>query len=129
SIYFTVKRSKLVPMMVIFDAPEALTGMAERPTTTIAPQALHMLNNPQVRQTARGFARRIAPDAKRPLESAVRAGYEIALARQPTREELADGIEFLRTQMATYPENQRLESAVTDFCQILMCLNEFIYVD
>src|SRR5439155_4447396 len=36
SIYFTVKRSKLMPMMIIFDAPEALGGMAERPTTTIA---------------------------------------------------------------------------------------------
>ena len=54
SIYFTVKRAKLMPMMVIFDAPEALSGMAERPTTTIAPQALHMLNNPQVRQAAEG---------------------------------------------------------------------------
>src|SRR5207237_2063166 len=81
SIYFTVKRSKLMPMMVIFDAPEALSGMAERPTTTIAPQALHLLNNPQVRQAARGFARRITPDSTTPLEDAVRAGYQIALAR------------------------------------------------
>src|SRR6202008_3627211 len=85
SIYFTVKRSKLIPMMTIFDAPEALGGMAERPTTTIAPQALYMLNNPQVRQTARSFAKRIAPDSKTPIEDAVRVGYQIALARQPTR--------------------------------------------
>jgi hypothetical protein len=129
SIYFTVKRSKLMPMMVIFDAPEALSGMGERPTTTIAPQALHMLNNPQVRQAARGFARRIAPDSATPLEDAVRAGYQIAVARQPDRDELADGVAFIRTQMATYPENQRRESALADFCQVLMCLNEFIYVD
>jgi hypothetical protein len=129
SIYFTIKRSKLVPMMVIFDAPEALSGMAERPTTTIAPQALHMLNNPQVRQTARTFARRISPVSTTPLEEAVRAGYQIALARQPTRDELADGIAFIRQQMPTYPENQRRESALADFCQVLMCLNEFIYVD
>src|SRR6185503_12996830 len=85
SIYFTVKRSKLVPMMVIFDAPEALSGMAERPTTTIAPQALHLLNNPQVRLAARGFAKRIAPSATTSLEDAVRAGYHIAIARQPDR--------------------------------------------
>src|SRR5207244_12381710 len=88
SIYFTVKRSKLVPMMVIFDAPEALSGMAERPTTTIAPQALHLLNNPQVRQAARSMARRIAPDSMTPLEDAVRRGYRIALARDPERDEL-----------------------------------------
>jgi hypothetical protein len=126
SIYFTVKRSKLVPMMVIFDAPEALSGMAERPTTTIAPQALHLLNNPQVRQAARSFARRLATDS---LEDAVRQGYRIALARQPSQEELADGVAFVRQQMPTYPENMRRESALADFCQVLLCLNEFIYVD
>ena len=53
SIYFTVKRSKLMPMMVVFDAPEALVGVGERPTTTIAPQALLLMNNPQVRSGRR----------------------------------------------------------------------------
>jgi len=129
SIYFTVKRSKLVPMMVIFDAPEALSGMAERPTTTIAPQALHMLNNPNVRQAAKSFARRISPDSTAPLEDAVRQGYLVALARHPSKEELADGVAFVRQQMLTYPENTRRELALADFCQVLMCLNEFIYVD
>ncbi len=129
SIYFTVKRSKLVPMMVIFDAPEALSGMAERPTTTIAPQALHLLNNPQVRQSARSFARRIAPDATTPIDAAIRQAYLITLARQPTRAELDDGVTFVAQQMRTYPENQRREYALADFCQVLLCLNEFIYVE
>jgi mono/diheme cytochrome c family protein len=129
SIYFTVKRSKLVPMMVIFDAPEALSGMAERPTTTIAPQALHLLNNPQVRQAARSMARRISPDSTTPLENAVRQGYRIALARDPDRDELFDGVAFIQKQLPTYPETTRRESALADFCQVLLCLNEFIYVD
>jgi hypothetical protein len=129
SIYFTVKRSKLMPMMVIFDAPEALGGMAERPTTTIAPQALHLLNSPQVRMYARGFARRVAPDDKTPLEDALTQAYWIAVARAPTAVELRDGLEFLRQQMASYPPERGREAALTDFCQVLMCLNEFIYVD
>ncbi len=129
SIYFTVKRSKLVPMMVIFDAPEALGGMAERPTTTIAPQALHLMNNPQVRAYARSFARRIAPAESTSLEQAVRDGYRVALSRPPTPDELADGLAFLKEQMATYPPERRRESALADFCQVLMCLNEFVYVD
>jgi hypothetical protein len=127
SIYFTVKRSKLIPMMVIFDAPEALGGMAERPTTTIAPQALHLMNNPQVRQAARSFAKRIASEAT--LEASVRQAYLIALARQPSRDELADGVLFVEQQMRTYPEMQRREAALADFCQVMLCLNEFIYVD
>src|SRR5262249_1060818 len=64
SIYFTVKRSKLLPVMQLFDAPEPLTSVGERPTTTIAPQALLLMNNPHVRDCARGFARRIDPDGK-----------------------------------------------------------------
>jgi mono/diheme cytochrome c family protein len=129
SIYFTVKRSKLVPMMVIFDAPEALSGMAQRPTTTIAPQALHLLNSPQVRQYARAFARRIAPSEATPLEDAVRHAYKVALARGPSAVELQDDLAFLTQQMATYPVERRREAALTDFCQVLMCLNEFVYVD
>jgi hypothetical protein len=129
SIYFTVKRSKLMPMMVIFDAPEALTGMADRPTTTIAPQALHLLNNPQGRAHARGLARRIAPDSRTPLEDAVRQGYRIALARTPTPDELTDGVAFVRAQEAPYPANTGREAALADFCQVLMCLNEFVYVE
>jgi hypothetical protein len=129
SIYFTVKRSKLMPMMVVFDAPEALTGMAERPTTTIAPQALHLLNSPQMRQYARAFARRAAPHDQVPPEEAVRRAYRIAVARDPTPVELDDALAFLRQQEATYPPERRHEAALTDFCQVLMCLNEFIYVD
>jgi hypothetical protein len=126
SIYFTVKRSKLVPMMVIFDAPEALGGMAERPTTTIAPQALHLLNSPQMRDAARSFARRFAAV---PLDAVVRTGYQAALARLPSREELQDGVAFIEQQQASYPGPQPREAALTDFCQVLLCLNEFVYVE
>jgi hypothetical protein len=116
-----------MPMMVIFDAPEALGGMAERPTTTIAPQALHLLNSPQMRDAARAFARRLGM-ASAP-EAAVRAGYEMALARPPLPDELREGVAFIEQQQATYPEAQRREGALADFCQVLLCLNEFVYVD
>ena len=72
SIYFTVKRSELVPMMQVFDAPEALTSMGDRPSTTIAPQALLLLNNPNVRADARAFAARLLPAFDRSTAEAVR---------------------------------------------------------
>jgi hypothetical protein len=126
SIYFTVKRSKLMPMMIIFDAPEALSGMAERPTTTIAPQALHLLNNPRMRDCAKTFGKRLGTGK---LPDAVHVAYRIALARTPSAEELADGLAFLNEQMETYESADRRERALADFCQVLMCLNEFVYVD
>jgi mono/diheme cytochrome c family protein len=127
SIYFTVKRSKLIPMMTIFDAPEALTGIAARPTTTVAPQALYLMNNPQVRNCALGFARRLAPAAN--LDRAVNAAYEMALGRPPRPQELADSVDFIRRQQQTYRGADREQQALADFCQVLVCLNEFVYVE
>jgi mono/diheme cytochrome c family protein len=132
SVYFTVKRSKLVPMMQAFDAPDALGGLGERPTTTVAPQALLLMNNPQVRAWAKGLARRIAPDAKTSVEDAVRRGYEVALTRPPTEDELADSVAFVKAQAEAHRasgQGDGRELAVADFCQVLLCLNEFVYVD
>jgi mono/diheme cytochrome c family protein len=132
SIYFTVKRSKLIPMMQVFDAPEALSGVGERPTTTIAPQALYLMNNPNVRAYARGFAQRIAPSSTTRLEDAVKAGYLAALTRPPTAEEQADSLTFVKQQLESYQAAGRKdgrELALADFCQVLMCLNELVYVD
>jgi mono/diheme cytochrome c family protein len=44
SVYLFVKRSRLVPMASLFDAPNALTGVARRDTTAVAPQALFLMN-------------------------------------------------------------------------------------
>ncbi len=132
SVYFTVKRSKLMPMMQVFDAPDALSGIGERPTTTIAPQALLLLNNPQVREYARAFARRIAADESTRLADIVRQGYLVALAREPDEQELSESSAFLANQLASYQSAGRSDArllAAADFCQTLMCLNEFVYVD
>jgi hypothetical protein len=132
SIYFTVKRSKLMPMMLAFDAPDALSSTGERSTTTVAPQALILLNNANTRAFANAFAKRIAPDPATDLSQAIRTGYVIAVARQPTDEELADGMAFVTAQAASYQSAGKpdaRELALADFCQVLLCLNEFVYVE
>jgi cytochrome c553 len=137
SVYFTVKRSELVPMMQVFDAPEALSSMGDRTSTTIAPQALLLLNNPNVRADARAFAARLLPALARSMADAVRSGYRIALCRDPQPAELDDSVAFIEHQRALHESDARAGaqksdarvSALLDFCQVLMCLNEFVYVD
>ena len=132
SIYFMIKRSKLVPMMQLFDSPEPLASVGNRPSTTIAPQALLFMNNPRVRSYARSFAQRLASAADKSLAAAVRRGYLIAVAREPTNDEFDDSIRFLHTQMESYTSDKKTnprELALADFCQVLLSLNEFVYVE
>jgi len=122
SIYFTIKRSKLIPALIVFDAPDGTVHVGERPSTTIAPQALHLLNNPQVRTAARALAQRLLQDKTLSHDQAVRQAYRSVLCREPSPEELQAALDFLTSD----PERDRI-TAFADFCQMLFCLNEFLY--
>lgn len=132
SLYFTVKRSQLMPSMTVFDAPDGTTPVADRPQTTIAPQALLLMNNPQVREAAKQFATKLQPIAATSNEDAVRFGYLTSVGRQPSAYELSNTVEFIRQQSASHSPkdpNGGMHQALIDFCQVLFCLNEFIYAE
>ncbi len=124
SIYFTMKRSKLIPSLVVFDAPDGTTGVGDRPSTTVAPQALHLMNNPHVRAAAYGLAKRASNDGKLGDTESVTGAYQIALCRAPTKDELDDALAFLKPHAGA-----ARETALADLCQVLFCLNEFLYVE
>ena len=125
SIYFMIKRSKLIPSMQLFDSPEPLVSQGSRPATIIAPQALHFMNNGQVREAATALAKQLekAPDTA----AAVTLGYQIVLGRAPTAKEQQSISAFIGAQEKSYPNNGR-QLALADFAQVLFGLNEFIYV-
>jgi hypothetical protein len=133
SIYFTVKRSRLMNSMLVFDAPEPLISQGSRPTTTVAPQALLLMNSPQIRQWAAGFARRIESEISRGTPANyVKHAYELALGRAPNTIELQNAAEFLTRGIATYAAanyQQPQTQALADFCQAVLSLNEFVYVN
>jgi mono/diheme cytochrome c family protein len=132
SIYFTIKRSQLVPMMTLFDGPDALQGVEQRVTTTTAPQSLMMMNNALVRTAAKAMAERVKPGSAESVEHAVKRGFVLALGRPPSADELKSAAEFIAEQAAAYQKEKKDNAAalaLTDFCQALLGLNEFIYVD
>jgi mono/diheme cytochrome c family protein len=130
SIYFFVKRSQLIPVMMLFDVPEPLNSQGSRPATTIAPQALLFMNSPHVRGYAVSFARQIA--AAKTNDEAVTQAYLAAIGRRPSATELAENMAFIKDQTASYDSTKKgnaRELALADFCQVVMCLNEFVYVE
>lgn len=130
SVYLTVKRSQLVPFLQMFDAPEAIQSIAVRSSTTVATQALALMNAPSTRLRAEKLAQRIRPQSAEGIGKAVEEGYRTALSRVPTESERQRMSGFIAGQMKSYGgTGPALDRAMTDFCQVLLCLNEFIYVD
>ena len=130
SVYFTVKRSRLIPLLQLFNAPDAMQGIASREESTVAPQALALLNSPIIRNFATKFAARVRPNVETTIEQAIGRAYRIALGRPASDTERNAMAEFIAQQKASRGTDTSAETlAVRDFCHLILCMNEFIYVD
>jgi hypothetical protein len=122
SVYLTVKRSNLIPFLQLFDAPEAIQSTGRRQATTAATQALALMNSPFVRQRAEKLAQLVKPKTPMELARSVEDAYLRAVGRRPAPAERDRVVEFIRATPAS-------DLALADFCQALLCSNEFVYVD
>lgn len=130
SIYLTVKRGQLMPMLQLFDAPDAMQGIGNREESTVAPQALTLMNSPTISDWAGKFAARVRPKAEIALPEAVDAAYQTALSRKPESDEKQQMLAFIETQKQSRSTAANAEDlAFRDFCHLLLCTNEFVYVD
>jgi len=130
SIYFMIKRSKLIPTMQLFDSPEPLVSQGSRPATIIAPQALHFMNNGQVREAAVALAAQF--EKKTDDKEAINLAYQTVVGREPTELETKSISAFMQTQAGSYKaagRNDARKLALADLSQVLFGLNEFIYVN
>ena len=131
SIYLRVKRSELLPIMTMFDAPEPTQSIGERISTTVPTQALSLMNSPFVRQQAELLANRIKPSADVPPAEAIARAYQMALGRHPSEAERTRMLAFLEAQSALIggDANEAARKGLVEFCHVLLCLNEFVYID
>ena len=136
SIYMFHKRVVQYPFMQAFDAPDAQVSCGRRVNTTVAPQALALLNDPFVRLRAAELAQRLQLEFSSEQTKQVQRAFELCLARQPEADELEDAIAFLRSQQEARSQRdsnlsaeQASQLALTDICQMMFSLNEFIYID
>ncbi|MBX3452725.1 MAG: DUF1553 domain-containing protein [Planctomycetaceae bacterium] len=100
AVYTFIKRSMMAPGLEVFDYANNAAPLGERPTTTVAPQALMLLNDRFVHEQARALRTRIEREAGTDIEAQTRHAYRLALGRDPTADELAIAREFVdqRTQ-------------------------------
>ncbi len=117
SLYVFSKRSIHYPMFDAFDQPNLVNSTDRRNRTTIAPQALILMNNPMVLFQAGKFAERIRAEAGTDAGRQVDRAFRIALGRGPDAAERARALTFVGESPA----------GLEEFCHVLFNLNEFIY--
>jgi hypothetical protein len=123
SIYLFHKRVVQQPLMQAFDGPDAQASCGRRENTTVAPQALVLLNDSFVRSTAIAFAEKSADCA---------TAWKLAFGREASKSELEVSERFVKEQTnkrSARGEKDAAKMALADFCQALFAANEFIYID
>jgi hypothetical protein len=136
TVYMFHKRVVQHPLMQAFDAPDAAVTCSRRNSTTVAPQALALLNDPLMRVRANDFARRIIEGIGDDTAKAIDRGFLLALGRAPSESQRAASLQLFNRQLelraqrdtSASPQENRLR-AMADFCQGLFSLNEFVYID
>ena len=119
-------------MFEVFDQPDPNVTCERRNTTTVPTQALTLLNNEFILMQADFFAKRVASMAGPEQDARVRAAYRVALGREPRPSELEHNVKFLNEQQA-YHRGRDLpnpeHAALVDLCDVVLNLNEFVYIN
>jgi hypothetical protein len=117
SVYLQMKRSLTLPLLQIFDAPDTATSCPRRERSTVAPQALALMNGEFAVAQADQFAARIKKAAADNPEAQVDAGWKMAFGRLPDAKERQTALDYLG------------RNSLPRLCLLIFNTNEFIYVD
>ncbi|MBM3822078.1 MAG: DUF1553 domain-containing protein [Verrucomicrobia bacterium] len=132
SIYTFVKRALLTPLLESFDYTTTTVPVGERAVTTVAAQALTLLNDAFVRERGARLAARLDREAGQDPARRIQRAFELALQRRPAVEELDSAQAWWREQRQLAEAKHPAEAeamAWQAFCVALFNLNEFVYVD
>jgi hypothetical protein len=133
SIYISVNRNFLSPMMLAFDMPIPFTAIGRRNVSNVPAQALILMNDPFVLDMAKRWAERSLkeqPDLS--PEARIERLYLEAFTRSPNEAERADALAFLQEQarLSNVPADiwPRHAPIWTDLCHVLFNVKEFVFV-
>jgi mono/diheme cytochrome c family protein len=142
SVYVQVRRSRPLAVLDTFDMPRMDPNCDARATSTVAPQALMLMNNGFVVSESEALAARVIREAGDGIENQVRRAWKLTYCRDPNSEELGEAAAFLSEQIeymqaaASEKKNKQPAGkpspklqALASFCQTLLGSNEFLYVE
>jgi Protein of unknown function (DUF1553)/Protein of unknown function (DUF1549) len=116
SVYIFARRNLKFPFLEPFDPPDSTLSCARREQSTTAPQALALLNAPDVQAAAKGLAERVSKETTNEDERIMRV-HRLALGRTPSVKEMELSRHFVK------------EASLVELCRALFNVNEFVYLD
>jgi hypothetical protein len=120
SLYVFTRRNLRYPFFEAFDRPDTNVSCPSRAVTTIAPQALTLLNSRLAHDAAQGLAARVRREAGTDPSAQIDRAYRLVFGRPPDAEERNLARAFLAEGDA---------AALMSYCRALLNANEFVYVD
>ena len=127
-VYVFVKRQFPFPMFTTFDAPDSSVSCGRRDVTTVAPQALTMLNSDFMIEKARSFAGRLITEHGQDPGAWVDSAWRTAFARPASPEERQTALEMLQGA-ASSQSTEEVPGRLVRFALMVFNMNEFLYVD
>jgi cytochrome c553 len=134
SVYLPVIRSGLYDVFQAFDFADPSNSNGKRIPTTVAPQALFMLNDQVVLKCSTAMARRLLDRTDLGEADRARHAYALAYGRPPTQKEVARAIEYVRRftmvleSQGVTPAERPLQ-AWQGLCQAIIAASEFVYLN
>lgn len=124
SIYVQTARWQRDSYANLFDAANPDSSTERRTTSTVAPQALLLMNHPWTQEQAKFLVERIYREAPEDDSKRLDHLYSLLLGRFPNESERQIARELIA---CGDPSLER--SGWIDLAHVLICSNEFIYVD
>ena len=130
SVYLPVLRSGLYEMFRAFDFPDPAVVSGNRSETTVAPQALFMMNSQLMDEASAALeelSRSRGSDSKERMEWL----FENVLGRLPLAAELEEWHRFLSVYQGALTGDAGVAERKTwrAVCRVLLASNEFLYID
>jgi hypothetical protein len=126
SIYLPLRRSNLPTLYTLFDFGDATTPEGHRSPTTVATQALFVMNSPMVIREAKNVADAVLKQEKQDKRR-VEEIYLRVLDRRPDANEIDRGLTYMTSFRRKWNQIDE-ETAWTSLTHALMASNEFIFV-
>jgi hypothetical protein len=138
-IYVQLLRKHVPTHLENFDYPQLNPNCIERRNSTVAPQALHLMNNAMVQQLAEHFAGRVSREAPTNPARWIERVYWVALSRPPSAQEKQVGLDALAKLTGHWAKHLaaagKPDQAAADrqaratFCHAIINSAAFLYVD